>query len=128
MQSHLKIEIFKDETKLNYIDNGRVVFSFKYPIGLSHFDKNNWDNFFAKRWHSYILWTLHSISYMDRIPIKFIVSSSNNVYFFVMILKSYKYVEFFTFNKNIHVIISEDKDFINTKHARYKKAVSSFKV
>lgn len=128
MNNYLKIEILIDKTKIQYIDNGESVFAIESPIGYLYLEERSWDNFSGKKWFSYILWALHSISYIDRIPTRFIVDTVKNSYFFIMILQSYKYVEFFTFNKNIHVIIGEDKDFNNTKHARYKKTISNFKV
>lgn len=128
MKNFLRIEVHNDKTNIKYLDNGEIIFAFEYKIGINDFLKSDWDYFTGKRWLSYVLWSLHSISYIERIPTTFILNTKINGYYFSSLLNNYKYVEFFTFNKNIHVILNEDKDYNNLKHARYQKTFSQFKV
>lgn len=128
MHNFLNINIEENNTVVKYIFEGQNLFEYKYNKGLDFFVKSDWSLSSGKSWMSYILWSLHSISYMDRIPTKFIVNVSQNGYFFITLLENYKYVEFFTFDKGIHVILNSEYDLNNQKHARYKKAVSQFKI
>jgi hypothetical protein len=127
MQSIL-IDVNEEGTVITYVDGGNVLFDYTSPIGLEVIRKRGFSISVANDWLSYILWCMHAISYVDRIPDLINLKVSESSMWFKTILESYSYAQFYIKTKSStlkpHVII-QDKDI---SYARHQKTFSEFKI
>ena len=86
-QNVLTLSIEKDRTHIEYIDNGIKMFEYISPIGLDEINKRNLSESVANDWFSYVLWSLHSISYIERIPTTVYVRVAENQIWFQSIIE-----------------------------------------
>ncbi len=124
MHTSLRIEVKDEETDILYIDNGTKMFTYSSPIGYEYIVKNKFSEKSANDWFSYIMWCLHSISYIDRIPTEIRVLCKDNGTWFSGILKRHSYTQFFTNDKAVHVIIET----LDNNYERRQKTLSKFKI
>lgn len=126
----LRIDVKDEKTIISYIDNGNKIFTFDSPIGDKYCAKNKYSIHAGSDWFSYILWCLHSISYVDRIPERFYLVTNNNSVWYSSILNLQSYAQFYiktlSNTGKPHVII--DNSNISKKDERYQKAISQFKI
>ncbi len=120
----LRIEVHNDKTNILYISEGTKIFSYTSPIGESHIVENNFSEKIAKDWMSYIVWCLHTISYVDRIPSEFLVSVFDNSLWYSNILNRHSYAQFYIKMSKPYVIIENNI----TSYERRKKAFPQFKI
>jgi hypothetical protein len=120
----LRIEVHNDKTNIIYISNGTKMFSFTSPIGESHIVSANFSEKIAKDWMSYVIWCLHTISYVDRVPADFLVNVFDHSLWYSNVLSRYSYSQFYIKNKKPYVIIENNI----TTYERRKKAFPQFKI
>jgi hypothetical protein len=120
----LRITIKKKETHVSYIDEGTKMFEYSSIIGAEYVEGKNFNEEVANTWLSYILWCMHSISYIDRIPTNIILICEDNAMWYSSVLERYSYAQFFTNKKKISVIIES-----NIKnYERHKETISKFTI
>lgn len=124
MQNTLRIEVEKDCTNIIYIDNGTRMFSFSSPVGIDEINKNKYNENIASTWFSYILWCLHSISYIDPIPTTWNLCARENEIWFSSIIERYNYTQFYTRGKKVRVIICKSQE----HYERHQKTIAKFKI
>ncbi len=123
-QNVLTLSIEKDRTHIEYIDNGIKMFEYTSPIGLDEINKRNLSESAANDWFSYVLWSLHSISYIERIPTTVYVRVAENQIWFQSIIERYGYAQFFTNKNKVRAIILDN----TPNYGRYQKTLSKFSV
>lgn len=120
----LRITIKNKETHVSYIDEGTKMFEYSSVIGSDYVESKNFSEEAANTWLSYILWCMHSISYIDRIPTNIILVCENNAMWYSSVLERYSYAQFFTNKKKISVILES-----NIKnYGRHKETISKFAI
>ncbi len=120
----LRITIKNKETHVSYIDEGTKMFEYSSVVGSDYVESKNFSEEAANTWLSYILWCMHSISYIDRIPTNIILVCENNAMWYSSVLERYSYAQFFTNKKKISVILES-----NIKnYGRHKETISKFAI
>ncbi len=129
MQS-IRIEIKQHETTFIYIDNGNKIFSYDFKIGDDYCRERNYSKLSGLDWWSYVLWCIHTISYIDRVPDKIYLSASSNGAWYAGVLSMQSYTQFYikTLSNSTkpHVIIDNNNS--SKKDARYQKTIAQFKI
>ena len=124
MYTNLRIEVKDNVTDITYIDNGMKMFEFTSPSGDIEISKNKFSESVANNWFSYIIWCLHSISYIDRIPTEMRVLCKDNAVWFSSIINRHSYAQFYTNSQKVHVIIET----LDNNYERRQKTISKFKI
>lgn len=120
----LRITIKNKETHVSYIDEGTKMFEYSSVVGSDYVESKNFSEEAANTWLSYILWCMHSISYIDRIPTNIILVCENNAMWYSSVLERYSYAQFFTNKEKISVILES-----NIKnYGRHKETISKFAI
>lgn len=120
----LRIDVKNTETHVTYIDEGTKMFEYISIIGSDYVEGKKFSEESANTWLSYVLWCMHSISYIDRIPTNIILVCENNAMWYSSVLERYSYAQFFTNKKKISVILES-----NIKnYGRHKETISKFAI
>ena len=142
----LNIKVSDMETQVIFFDYGKISLDFLYQIGHKHIkeDKNN-----LEKWINKIILSLHKYSLIERIPQTFYLETDKNHHLFDKKLKDKNtYSQFFIKSDSnfsgIYVIIKkvnyhtqnsflkdfkqEENNFNNQIYARYKEAITKFKI
>ena len=126
----IRILVQEDKTKISYIDNGSVIFSYESNIGDEYNRVRKYSKHAGSDWVSYALWCMQCISYVDRIPDKIYLEVDGNSVWYSSVLSMQSYSQFYI--KNIsgsvkpYVIIESNNS--SQKNARYQKTIAQFKI
>jgi len=120
----LRITVNEKDTHIIYIDQGTKMFEYNSNIGAKYVKDKNYNKESANTWFSYVLWCMHSISYVDRIPTKIILICGENSIWYSELLSRYSYAQFFTDKKKISVIIETNIQ----SYERHKETISKFAI
>jgi hypothetical protein len=124
MQNILTVTVNNDSTDIEYIDNGVKLFEYRSPVGLHIVNTKKLSESVANDWFSYILWSLHSISYIERIPNTVYIKVEDHQIWFQSIIERYSYAQFFTNNNKVRAIILDN----NPSYGRHQKTISKFSI
>lgn len=124
MQNVLTLIVDNNKTDIEYIDNGVKMFEYESPIGLDHATKNNLSESAANDWFSYVLWSLHSISYIERIPTTIYIRVAEHQVWFQSIIERYSYAQFFTDKSKVRAIILDNSQ----TYGRHQKTLAKFSI
>lgn len=124
MQNILTVIVNNDSTDIEYIDNGVKLFEYRSPVGLNIVNMKKLSESVANDWFSYILWSLHSISYIERIPNTVYIKVEDHQIWFQSIIERYSYAQFFTNNNKVRAIILDN----NPSYGRHQKTISKFSI
>lgn len=124
MQNILTVIVNNDSTDIEYIDNGVKLFEYRSPVGLNIVNTKKLSESVANDWFSYILWSLHSISYIERIPNTVYIKVEDHQIWFQSIIERYSYAQFFTNNNKVRAIILDN----NPSYGRHQKTISKFSI
>ena len=126
----IRIIVKESNTKINYIDNGSVIFSYDSPIGDEYVRGRKYSKHAGSDWASYVMWCMQSISYIDPVPDKIYLEVENNGIWYSTVLGMQSYAQFYIKNINVggapYVIIESNNS--TQKDERYKKTISKFKI
>lgn len=154
LEKFLDIKVFNENTVVNYWNNNTLVYSHKFDIGISKIEKNLVSEIVISDWVSGIIYALHNISLLDRVPTFIYLETEKYGTVFEKVLKnkntySQFYIENANHGKGVHVIIKKINfaninsrgDGLNThlnleensqnkskSYERYTKAISKFKI
>lgn len=124
MQNVLTLIVNKDSTDIEYIDNGVKMFEYTSPVGLAHVSAQHLSESAANDWFSYVLWSLHSISYVERIPTTIYIKVPEHQVWFQSIVERYSYAQFFTSESRVRAIILDNQE----TYGRHQKTISKFSI
>lgn len=154
---YLDIKVYKDKTKIDYFNNDVLSFSHQYPIGTDHISVSLVSDIVMSDWISGVVYTLHNISLVDRVPTQvFITTEKYGTVFEKFIRHPVTYSQFYieptNTGKGVHVIIKkinylnsnsliEDAEKVESNlsknnpankkdkiYERYTKTISQFKI
>lgn len=154
LEKYLDIKVFDEYTVVNYWNNNTLLYSHKFNIGINKVEKNLVSEFILSDWVSGVIYALHNISLLDRVPTFIYLETEKYGTVFEKFLKSKNtysqfYIENTKHGKGVHVIIkkinyaninSRGDDFglrksLETKetnksksYERYTKTISKFKI
>ncbi len=153
LEKFLDIKVFNDHTIVNYWNNNVLCYSHKYTSGIVEIEKNLVSEIVVSNWVSGVVYALHNISLIDRVPTFIYLETEKYGSVFEKVLKnkntySQFYIENTSHGKGVHVIIkkinftninSRDDGFnshLNLEEGKnksksyegYTKAISKFKI
>ena len=154
LEKFLDIKVFNDHTIVNYWSDDVLCYSHKFGTGISKIEHDLVSEIILSDWQSGILYTLHNISLLDRVPTFIYLETEKYGNVFEKILKnkntySQFYIENAKHGRGVHVIIKKiNFANINSKndgldlhlnleessknksksYERYTKAISKFKI
>jgi hypothetical protein len=124
MQNVLTLIVSDGSTDIEYIDNGVKMFEYTSPIGIKHVTNGHLSESAANDWFSYVLWSLHSISYIERIPTTVYIKVAEHQVWFQSIIERYSYAQFFTDKSKVRAIILDNSQ----TYGRHQKTLSKFSI
>ena len=68
LEKFLDIKVFNDHTIVNYWNNNVLCYSHKYTSGIVEIEKNLVSEIVVSNWVSGVVYALHNISLIDRVP------------------------------------------------------------
>ncbi len=154
LDKFLDIKVFNDNTVVNYWNDNTLVYSHKFDIGISKIEKKLVSEIILSDWVTGIIYALHNISLLDRVPTFIYLETEKYGSVFEKVLKNKKtysqfYIENAKHGKGVHVIIKKinlaninsrndsfdlllnlEKESKNKSksYERYTKAISKFKI
>ena len=153
LEKFLDIKVFNENTVVNYWNNNTLVYSHKFDIGILKIEKKLVSEIAISDWVSGIIYTLHNISLLDRVPTFIYLETEKYGSVFEKVLKnkntySQFYIENAKHGKGVHVIIKkinfaninsrgdifslhsnlESEKNKSKSYERYTKAISKFKI
>lgn len=153
LEKFLDIKVFNENTVVNYWNNNTLVYSHKFDIGILKIEKKLVSEIVISDWVSGIIYALHNISLLDRVPTFIYLETEKYGSVFEKVLKnkntySQFYIENAKHGKGVHVIIKkinfaninsrgdifslhsnlESEKNKSKSYERYTKAISKFKI
>jgi hypothetical protein len=112
LEKFLDIKVFNDHTVVNYWNNNTLVYSHKFDIGILKIETNLVSEIILSDWISGIIYALHNISLLDRVPTFIYIETEKYGSVFEKVLKnkntySQFYIENAKHGKGVHVIIKK---------------------
>ena len=112
LEKFLDIKVFNDHTIVNYWNNNTLVYSHKFNIGISKIENNLVSEIVVSDWVSGVVYALHNISLLDRVPTFIYLETEKYGSVFEKALKnkntySQFYIENAKHGKGVHVIIKK---------------------
>ncbi|MBP9765914.1 MAG: hypothetical protein KBD12_01615 [Candidatus Pacebacteria bacterium] len=154
LEKFLDIKVFKEHTLVNYWNRDVLSYSHKFDVAISKIEENLVSEIILSNWISGIIYALHNISLIDRVPTFIYLETEKYGSVFEKALKnkntySQFYIENASHGKGVHVIIKKistaninsRKDEFNLhlslednsnnkskSYERYTKAISKFRI
>lgn len=156
LKKYLDIEVLDDKTLIKYWNQDNLSFIHEHNIGLKDIEDKYVNEHIMSDWINGLIYTLHNISLLDRVPtFIYLYSPKYGTVFEKYILHPSTYSQFYIerdeYGKGVRVIIKkinsaninshlgestihkklEDKNILNSKnksYERYTKTISQFKV
>lgn len=112
LRKYLDIKVFDDKTIVQYWSDDALSLSHEYTIGLDKISKELVSEIVMSDWVSGVIYTLHNISLLDRVPTFIYLSTERYGGIFEKFLKhpntySQFYIETSDKGKGVHVIIKK---------------------